>query len=41
LELKELIMRREEEKARGKIGEEKQRKLKNLKEEKSEQIGRE
>jgi len=41
VELKELIMRREEEKTGGKRGEEKQRKVKNFKEEKSEQLGRE
>jgi len=41
LELKELIMRREEEKTGGKTEEEKQRKGKNIKEEKSEQMGRE
>jgi hypothetical protein len=41
LELKKLIMRREEEKTGGKTGEEKQRKGKNLKEEKCEQMKRE
>jgi hypothetical protein len=41
LELKKLIMRRKEENTGGKIGEEKQSKGKNLKKEKSEQMGRE
>ena len=41
LELKKLIMRREEEKTGGKRGEEKQRKGSNLKEEESEKLGRE
>jgi hypothetical protein len=41
LELKKVIMGMEEEKTGGKKGEEKQRKGKNLKEEKTEQMGRE
>jgi len=40
-ELKKLIMRREEEKTGGKRGEEKERKGRNLKEKKSEKLGRE